>query len=129
MRTEMHQKGRFYRLSTGRWERGSGRRDKCATGPGSNEVIEADEETLPNAEEDWENPEQIEVPKNMESDLPFTMQTKQSDRTRPEKKYNPYGDNFAVDRIDLKKAVEELLGLEEIPVSQDVDIVDDQDKE
>ena len=65
----------------------------------------------------------------MESDLPFTMQTKQSDRTRPEKKYNPYGDNFAVDRIDLKKAVEELLGLEEIPVSQDVDIVDDQDKE
>ena len=35
MRTEMHQKGRFYRLSTGRWERGSGRRDKCATGPGS----------------------------------------------------------------------------------------------
>ena len=29
-----------------------------------NEVIEADEETLPYAEEDWQDPEQMEVPKN-----------------------------------------------------------------
>ena len=32
-------------------------------------------------------------------------------------------------RIDLKKIVEELLGLEEVPASQDIEIVDDQDKE
>ena len=95
----------------------------------SNEKIEADEETLPYAEEDWENPEHIEVPKNMEPYLPFTMQTRQSDRTRPEKKYNPYGNDFVVDRIDLKKIVQELVGLEEIPFSQDIDTVEDQDKE
>ena len=86
-----------------------------------NEVIEADEETLPYAEEDWQDPEQKEVPENSEPDLPFTIQTRQSDRTRVTKKYNPYGDDFLVDRIDLKKIVEELVVLEEITVSQDID--------
>ena len=57
------------------------------------------------------------------------MQTRQSERTRSKKKHNPYGDNFVVDRIDLKKIGEELLGLEEITVSQDIDIVDDHDNE
>ena len=65
------------------------------------EMIEADEESLPYAEEDWQDPEQMEVPKNLEPDLPFTIQTRQSDRTRLTKKYNPYGDDFVVDRIDL----------------------------
>ena len=94
-----------------------------------NEVIEADEETLPYTEEDWQDPEQSEVPKNLEPDLPFTIQTRQNDRTRSKNKYNPYGDDFVVDRIDLKKIVEEVVGLEEITVSQDIDIVDDQDEE
>ena len=94
-----------------------------------NEVIEADEETLPYAEEDWQEPEQLEVPKNLEPDLPFRIQTRQSDRTRLTKKNNSYGDDFVVDRIDLKKIVEELVGLEEITVSQDIDIVDDHNEE
>ena len=34
-----------------------------------------------------------------------------------------------MDRIDLKKIVEELVGLEEITVSQDIVIVDDRDEE
>ena len=93
------------------------------------EIFEANEETLPYAEEDWDNPKQIEVPKNMESDLPFLTQTRQIDRARPTKKYNPYGDDFLLDKIDLRKIVENLVGLEEITVSQEVDIVDDQDKE
>ena len=94
-----------------------------------NEIIDADEETLPYAEEDWRDPKQMEVPKNMEPELPFTIQTQQKDRRRLTKKYNPYGDDFVVDRIDLKKIVEELVGLEEIPASQDIDIADDQDEE
>ena len=72
-----------------------------------NEVIEADEETLPYAEEDWQDPEQMEVAKNLEPDIPFTIQTRQSDRTRLTKKYNP----FVVDRIDIKRIVEEVVGL------------------
>ena len=71
----------------------------------------------------------MEVPKNLELDLPFAIQTGQSDRTRLMKKYNPYRDDFVVDRIDLQKIVEEVVGLEEITVSQDIDIVDYRDKE
>ena len=63
----------------------------------------------------------------MEPGLPFTIQTLQNDGTRPRKKYNPYGDDFVVDGIDLKKVVEEVVGLEEITVSRDIDIVDDHD--
>ena len=93
------------------------------------EVIEADDEALPCAEEDWKDPEQREVPKNLEPDLPFTKQTRQNDKTRPRKKYNPYGDDFVVDRIDIEKIGEEVVGLEEITVSQDIEIVDDHDNE
>ena len=73
------------------------------------EAIEADEETLPYAEEDWQDPEQIEIPKNLEPDLPFTIQTRQNDRARSKMKYISYGDDFVVDRIDLKKIVEEVV--------------------
>ena len=122
MLTEVHQEGRFYRLSTDRaahyenikphnpstedWcipadmEEGDylmmdpacevnekGTREKndgnevVEEGTDTpldldpNEQIEADDETLPYAEEDWQDPEQIEVPKNLEPDLPFTIQT------------------------------------------------------
>ena len=92
-------------------------------------MIEADDETLPYAEKDWQDPEQREVPKNLEPDLPFTIQTRQNDRTISKKKYNPYGDDFVVDRIDLKKIGEEVVGLEEITVSQDIEIVDNHDDE
>ena len=176
MITEVHQEGRFYRLSTGRaahyetikphnpstedWcipadmEQGDylmmdpacevnekGTREKkdgndvVEEGISAplhlepNEVIEADDETLTYAEEDWQDPDQMEVPKNLEPDLPFTIQTRLNDDTRPKKKYIPSGDDFFVDRIDLKKIGEEVVGLEEIIVSQDIDIVDDHDDE
>ena len=67
-----------------------------------NEVFEADEETLPYAEENLQYPEQMEVSKNLEPDLPFTIQTRKNDTSRSKKKY-PYEDDFVVDRIDLKK--------------------------
>ena len=154
MITEVHQEGRFYRLSTGRaahyenikphnpstedWcipadmEEGDylmmdpacevnekGTREKND----GNEVVEegtntpvdldpnADDETLPYAEEDWQDPEQMEVPKNLEPYLPLTIQTRQNAGTRPRKKYNPYGDDFVVDRIDLKKNIGRSSGL------------------
>ena len=176
MITEVHQEGRFYRLSTGRaahyeklkphnlstdaWciradiEEGDylmmdppcevnekGTREKndgnevveeetnTPLDLDPNEVIEADDETLRYAEEDWQDPEQTEVPKNLEPDLPFTIQTRQGDGRRPRKKYNHYCDDFLVDRMDLKKIVEEMFGLESITVSQDKDIVDDHDQE
>ena len=176
MITEVHQEGRFFRLSTGRaahyenikphnpstedWcipadmqegdylmmdpaceikEKGTREKndgneviEEGTSTPQDldpNDVIEADDETLPYAEEDWQDPEQREVHKNLEPDLPFTIQTRQKDRTRSKKKCNPYGDDFVVDRIDLKKIGEEIMGLEEKTVSQDIDIVNDHDNE
>ena len=129
MITEVHQEGRFYRLSTGRtahyekikpynpstedWcinadmEEGDylmmvpacevnekGTREKndgnevieertsTPLNLDPNEAIEADDETLPYAEEDWQDPEQREVPKNLEPDLPFTMTGQDPGRNR-----------------------------------------------
>ena len=67
----------------------------------------------------------------MEPGLLFLMQTPQIEVTGqgPAKKYNPYADDLAVDRRNLKKIVEDLVGLEEISVSQEVDIVEDKNKE
>ena len=93
-----------------------------------NETIEAEDEALPYAEEDWENSEQTEPPKNSEPNPLFSTQTRQSDRTRNAKKSNPYGEDFVVDKMDLEKIVEDLVSLEEILVSEDLDIVDEQDK-
>ena len=92
-------------------------------------MIQADVKTLPYAEEVWQDPEQMKVPKNLEPDRPFTIQTRQKDMTRSRKNYNLYGDDFVVDRIGLKKIVEAVVGLEGITVSQDIDIVDDHDEE
>ena len=135
MITEVHQKGRFYRLSTGRaaqyeniklhnpsteyWcipadmEEGvylvmdpacevneKGTREKNdgnevveeGTSPpldlDPNEVIEADEETLPYAEEDWQDPEQMEVPMNLEPDLPFRSLLRSHMRLKKNRPYN-----------------------------------------
>ena len=60
----------------------------------------------------------------MEPDLPFSMQTRQG----PQRNITLTGDDIVVDTIDLKKIVEELVGLEEIPAHK-TDIVQDQDKE
>ena len=65
----------------------------------------------------------------MEPVLPFVMQTRQSSRVRSANKYNAFGDDFFVDRLELKRIVEEPVGLEEITASWEVDIVDDRDNE
>ena len=86
----------------------------------SNQVIEANEETLPYAEEVWHRGSQ---------ELSFAIPTRHGERSGVTKKYNPYGDDFVVDRIDLKKMVAEIVGLGEITVSEDIDIFDDHDGE
>ena len=81
---------------------------------------------MPYAEEDWENQEHIEGLKNMEPDLLFSMQTQRSDGERPAKNVITIGTTLWY-RRDLKRLAEDLVGLEEITASQEVDIVDDQD--
>ena len=58
------------------------------------ERVEVGDETLPYAEEDWDCPEQTEIAKGVQTDFPFTMETRQSNKGRNKKKYNPYGEHY-----------------------------------
>ena len=84
-----------------------------------------DDETLPYAEEDWDCPEQTENDKGVQPDFPFTMETSQSKRGKGEKKHNPYGDDFVIDRIVLSDMMDSLVGLDETLVPQEIDLVSD----
>ena len=87
------------------------------------ERVEVDDETLPYAEEDWDCPEQTEVDKGVQPDFPFTMETRQSKRERgkKKKKYNPYGERFLIHRIVLSNMMVSLVGLDKVPVPQEID--------
>ena len=89
------------------------------------ERVEIDDETLPYAEEDWDCPEKTEVDKGVQPDFPFTMETRQGKRGRNKKKYNPYGEDFVIDRIVLINVMDSIVGLDKIVVPQDIDLVDD----
>ena len=136
MITEVHQQGRFYRLSTRRaaqyenlkphvpspedWcvpqntegieylmvepacevnekgtrEKNDGNEDVSMD---DNEKIEAGSDAESFAEEDWNDPEQDEVPKRTEPDLPITAVTRSGNRKRTGMRYNRYGDDFLID--------------------------------
>ena len=75
------------------------------------------------------DPKQNEIPMNMERDLPFTMQTLHSSRVRSGRRCYLYRDDFVVDRTDQEKIAEEIVGLEEVAASKEVDTADDQDND
>ena len=64
-----------------------------------NEKVEADSEAGSFVEEDWNDPEQSEVPKWMEPDLPIPLGTRSGNRKRTGMRYNRYGDDFLIDKI------------------------------
>ena len=93
------------------------------------ERVEVDDETLPYADEDWDCPEQTEIDKGIQPDFPLTMETRQSKRGRDKKKYNPYGKDFVIGRIVLSDMMESLVGLDEVAVPSEIDLVNDMDQD
>ena len=93
------------------------------------ERVEVDEETLTYAEEDWHCPEQTEIDKGIQPDFPLTMETRQSKKGGDKKKYNPYGEDFVIDRIVLSDMMESLVGLDEVAVPREIDLVNDMDQD
>ena len=89
------------------------------------ERVEVVGSTLPYAEEDLDCPEQTKLDKGVEPDFPFTMETRQGKRGRNEKEYNPYGEDVVVDRIILSYVADSAVGLDEILVSQEIELVKD----
>ena len=92
------------------------------------ERVEVDDETLPYAEEDWDCPEQTEIDRGVLPDFPLTMETRQT-IGKNKKKYNPYGENFVIDRIVLSDMMESLVGLDEVAVPREIDLVNDMDQD
>ena len=45
------------------------------------------------------------------------------------KKYNPYGEDFVVDRIGLSDVADSIVGLDEMVVSQEIDLINDADQD
>ena len=89
------------------------------------ERVEVDDETLPYGKEDWNCPEKAEVGEGVQHDFPFAMETRQGKRGKNKKRYNPYGEDFVVDRIVLSDAMVSLVGMDEIVAPQEIDLVDD----
>ena len=93
------------------------------------ERVEVDDETLPYAEEDWNCPEQNEVDKGVWPDFPLTMETRNSKRGKGKKKYKTYGEDFVIDRIVLSDMVDSLVGLDEVPLPKEIDLVKDTEQD
>ena len=164
MITEVHQQGRFYRLSTGRvaqyenlkprvpsakdWfvlqnmegpeyllvepacevnkkgtrEMNDGNEDVSMD---DNEKIEAGSDAESFAEEDRNDPEQDEVPKWTEPDLPITAGTRSGNCKRIGMRYNRYWDDFLIDKIQPDELSEELLSVGELVADDEWKIINE----
>ena len=90
-----------------------------------NEKIEADSEAESFVEEDWNDPEQDEVPKWTEPDLPIPAGTRSGDRKWTGMRYNRYGDDFLIDKIQPDELCEELLSVGELAADDEWQIIND----
>ena len=162
--TEVHQQGRFYRLSTRRaahyenlkphvpspedWcvpqnmeglqyllvepacevnEKGSREKNDSNedVSMDDNEKLEAGSKAESFAEEDWNDPEQDEVPKRTEPDLPIRAGTRSGNSKRTGMRYNRYGDDFLIDKIQPDESTEELLSMGELVADDEWQIIND----
>ena len=76
-------------------------------------------------EEDWNDPEQDEVPKWTEPDLPITAGTRSGNRKRKGMRYNRYGDDFLIDKIRPDELGDELLSVGELVADDEWPIIND----
>ena len=90
-----------------------------------NEKIEANSEAEFFVEEDWNNPEQDEVPKRTEPDLLLLARTRSGNRKRTGMRYNRYGDDFLIDKIRPDELGDELLSVGELVADDELHIIND----
>ena len=88
-----------------------------------NKIIEADSDRGSFAEDDWNDPEQDEVQKWTEPDMPLTTETKKDGRKRTNMRYNMYGDDFLIDKIRPQELGEELANVGELTADEEWQII------
>ena len=90
-----------------------------------NEKIEADSEAESFVEGDWNDPEQGDVPKWTEPDLSIPAGARSGNRKCTGMRYNRYGDNFLIDKIQPDDLGKELLSVGELAADGEWQIIDD----
>ena len=75
------------------------------------------------AEEDWNDPEQNDVPKWTEPDLPRTAETSTGNRKRTGMRYNRYGDDFLIDKIQPDEIGEKLVSAGELVADDEWQVI------
>ena len=90
-----------------------------------NEKIEADSGAKSFVEEDWNAPEQDEMPKWTESDLLIMTGTTSHNRKRTGMRYNRYGDDFLIDKIRPDELGDHLLSVGELVIDDEWQIIND----
>ena len=88
-----------------------------------NEKIEIDSDERSFAEEDWNDLEQNEVPKWTEPDL--QKETRTGARKKTGMRYNRYGDDFLIDKIQPDEIGEELVNVGELIANEEWQIIND----
>ena len=88
-----------------------------------NEKIDADSEAESFVEEDWNDPDQGEVPKWTEPDLSIAAGTRSGNRKRTCMRYNRYGDDFLIDKIKPDDLSRELTSVGELAADGEWQII------
>ena len=147
MITEVHQQGRFYRLNTWRAAHYENLKphvlspeDWCApqnmegleyllvepawevNEKGTREKNDCNEDL---SLDDWNDPEQDEVPKWTEPDLPIPAGTRSGNRKWTCMRYNRYGDEFLIDKIQPDELCKELLSVGELAADDEWQNIND----
>ena len=92
---------------------------------GDNEKIEAGSDAESFEEKDRNDPEQDEVPKWSEPDLPIKAGTRSGNCNRTGMRYNRYEDDFLIDKIQTDELSEELLSMGELVADDEWQIIND----
>ena len=90
-----------------------------------NEKIEVDSDEGSFAEENRSDPEQNEVPKCTEPDIQMTKETRRGARKKTSMRYNRYGDDFLIDKIQPDEIGEELVNVGELVAKEEWQIIND----
>ena len=79
------------------------------------------------AEEDWNEPEQNEVPGWTERDRPMTLKSRKGGRKKTSMRYNRYGDDFLIDRIQPDEIGADTVSMGDLVLFKKIQIINDKE--